>query len=113
MARKKLWVTFQYDWKTTKVHRIPFKPIVMELLETIAKTGSIASASKKVGTSFSNAWKELNEFEETIGEKVVFRDGQRGSELTEFGAELVADYKEFRKRVYEDDFFKKYSSIIL
>ena len=113
MGRKpELFVVFQYNWRTTKTQKSPLKAITMELLEEIDRNNAILEACKKVGTSYSNAWKELNQFEEAIGGKVILRDGAHGSELTEFGSEFLRDYKEFRKRVQKDDFFKKYGRML-
>ncbi len=66
-----------------------------KILEDIDKKGSILSAAKSQGVSYSWVWNKINEMEELLGEKVVCvkRGGHRGggASLTDTGR-LVLDF---------------------
>ncbi|PXA99707.1 ModE family transcriptional regulator [Nostoc sp. 3335mG] len=72
-----------------------------DLLEGIARTGSISAAGKAMGMSYKRAWglvQVLNEgFGRPLVETVRGGAGQGGAQLTELGAEVLARYRAMEK----------------
>ncbi len=66
-----------------------------KILEDIDKKGSILSAAKSQGVSYSWVWNKINEIEELLGEKIIYvkRGGRRGggASLTDIG-KLILDF---------------------
>ncbi len=75
------------------------------LLQALAETGSIRGAAERLGMSYRAAWGRLREMERRLGRPVVTRRagglGGGGSELTDFGKELLRRYLEFRQGLNE------------
>jgi len=71
------------------------------ILEALARGGSIRAVAEELGISYRTAWGKLREMERRLGEPVVSRRsgglGGGGSELTEFGKELLRRYRSFRR----------------
>jgi len=63
------------------------------LLENIAKKGSIAQAAKTLGISYKKAWSYITNMENRLGVKLVKKQiggrGGGGAELTSEGKELL------------------------
>jgi molybdate transport system regulatory protein len=73
------------------------------LLEGIERTGSLSAAARALGMSYRRAWLLLHSTNEGFSEPVVElsvggKDGG-GTRLTEFGRQLVADYRRFDSAV--------------
>lgn len=69
------------------------------LLEGIERTGSLSAAARALGMSYRRAWLLLHSTNEGFSEPVVElsvggKDGG-GTRLTDFGRQLVADYRRF------------------
>jgi molybdate transport system regulatory protein len=69
------------------------------LLEGIERTGSLSAAARALGMSYRRAWLLLHSTNEGFSEPVVSlsvggKDGG-GTRLTDFGRQLVADYRRF------------------
>lgn len=69
------------------------------LLEGIERTGSLSAAARALGMSYRRAWLLLHSTNEGFSEPVVElsvggKDGG-GTRLTQFGRQLVADYRRF------------------
>jgi len=75
------------------------------LLQALAETGSIRGAAERLGMSYRAAWGRLREMERRLGQPVVARRagglGGGGSELTDFGKEMLRRYLEFRQGLNE------------
>jgi molybdate transport system regulatory protein len=73
------------------------------LLEGIERTGSLSAAARALGMSYRRAWLLLhatNEgFENPVVELSVGGKDGGGTRLTEFGRQLIADYREFEAAV--------------
>jgi len=88
-ARSKVWI--EKDGK----------PLIgkgrAELLEEIARTGSIRQAASRIGLSYRHAWGMVSKVGKAAGSPVVIstRGGRQGgrSVLTEEGRELLAEYR--------------------
>jgi molybdate transport system regulatory protein len=69
----------------------------IELLEGVAATGSLSSAARHMGMSYRRAWLLLedmnNSFDSPVALAVVGGKGGGGVTLTDFGARLVAAYR--------------------
>ncbi|MCS0494039.1 winged helix-turn-helix domain-containing protein [Ancylobacter sp. MQZ15Z-1] len=72
-------------------------PGKIELLEAIARTGSISAAGRALKMSYRRAWDLVDELGRIFGQPVVVsQTGGRhggGAKLTPFGEELVARYR--------------------
>ena len=72
-----------------------------DLLEGIARTGSIAAAGKAMGMSYKRAWSLVQALNEGFGRPLVetARGGstQGGAQLTPLGAEALARYRAMQK----------------
>lgn len=72
-------------------------PGKIELLEAIARTGSISAAGRAMEMSYRRAWDLVDELGRTFGRPVVTSQagGKHGggAQLTEFGAELIRRYR--------------------
>ena len=73
------------------------------LLEGIERSGSLSAAARQLGMSYRRAWLLLHNTNEGFQEPVVElsvggRDGG-GTQLTDFGRRLVADYRAFEAAV--------------
>jgi molybdate transport system regulatory protein len=69
------------------------------LLEAVERTGSLSAAARALGMSYRRAWLLLHSANEGFSEPVVAlsvggKDGG-GTQLTDFGRQLVADYRRF------------------
>jgi molybdate transport system regulatory protein len=72
-------------------------PGKIRLLEAIERTGSISQAGRTLGMSYRRAWLLIDDMNQCFRDAVVSaRPGGAqggGAVLTEFGAELVRDYR--------------------
>jgi molybdate transport system regulatory protein len=79
-----------------------FGPGPVELLERIAKTGSISEAAKEMKMSYKKAWEMVNRLNtQTKNPVVIPRTGGEkggGSTITDEAKELIGYHYEMRKR---------------
>jgi molybdate transport system regulatory protein len=75
------------------------------LLEGIERTGSLSAAARALGMSYRRAWLLLHStnegFEQPVVELSVGGKDGGGTRLTEFGRQLIADYRGFESAVDE------------
>lgn len=68
-----------------------------DLLEGIARTGSIAAAGKAMGMSYKRAWSLVQALNEGFSQPLVVSSrggaGQGGASLTPVGQEVLARYR--------------------
>ena len=67
------------------------------LLRGITVHHSLNKAAKEMGMAYSKAWKSINATEEYLGIKLIERQAQRGSTLTEDGLQLLQIYEDAEK----------------
>jgi len=72
-----------------------------QLLHGVSEHRSLNKAAKEMGMAYSKAWKSLNATEEYLGFKLIERQAQHGSVLTEKGRQFLAIYEEAEKRANE------------
>jgi molybdate transport system regulatory protein len=76
-----------------------------ELLERIARCGSIAAAGREMGMSYKRAWELVGTlngmFREPLVERTRGGAGGGGAVLTEAGQEIVALYRAFEREAAE------------
>lgn len=84
---------------------------LLELLYWIRKTGSINQASKKVDCVYSKAWTDIKAFEKEHGKPLLHTKGACGSELTEYGIELLEEYDKFRRSVMRSEKYKRFKEV--
>lgn len=77
-------------------------PGKVELLEQIAAQGSLAAAARAIGMSYKRAWQLLNEMNRMFAQPVALTQPGRsrggGTEVTVFGARLIAVYRTIERR---------------
>lgn len=68
----------------------------VQMLEAIARTGSITGAAEALDVPYRRVWERLNECEERLGVQLVARqtggEGGGGAHLTEAGKDYVARF---------------------
>ncbi len=73
------------------------------LLEGIERTGSLSAAARSLGMSYRRAWLLLHAtnkgFQDPVVELSVGGKDGGGTRLTEFGRQLIADYRGFEAAV--------------
>ncbi len=84
-------------------HTCSIGPGKIGVLEGIERTGSLSAAARTLGMSYRRAWLLLHSTNEGFAEPVVElsvggKDGG-GTRLTDFGRQLVADYRRFEAAV--------------
>lgn len=108
---KESMVTMQFGQKSLKYRLkitlqrfdIFFGPGVAELLELVGKTGSISSAAKQMGMSYSKAWNMIRNMETELQCLIVqtHSGGQHGgsSKLTPDAVRFLDAYKQFEQEL--------------
>lgn len=81
-----------------------FGPGVVELLERIAKTGSLSTAAKEMKMSYNKAWRIIKKAEDELGQTLITKHvgGSKGggSTLTCYGEEIMQKFLLFQNKVY-------------
>lgn len=83
-----------------------FGPGTAELMQRVARTGSLSAACKEMGMAYSKAWKLVKLAEKDLGFSLL--EGTRGGEhggktvLTEEGKELLKRYFAFTSEAKEE-----------
>jgi molybdate transport system regulatory protein len=69
------------------------------LLEQIARTGSLSQAARELGMSYRRAWQLLDDLNHSFNEAVASASvgGAGGVQLTSFGEELIAAYRDVER----------------
>lgn len=105
--RLKLWVE--------KDGLIVFSDYRAELLDHIARTGSIRGGAERMGLSYRRAWGKIKEIEQNLGVKLVQSEaggpGGGRTSLTAEGEKILACYRAFRAAARADvgrDFAKAF-----
>jgi molybdate transport system regulatory protein len=90
--RVKLWLE--------KDGLLVFSDYRAELLDHIAKTGSISGGAERMGLSYRRAWGKIKEIEHNLGVRIVRSEvgglGGGRTKLTPEGEKLLARYRAFR-----------------
>jgi molybdate transport system regulatory protein len=97
-ARLKLWLE--------KDGLLVFSDYRAELLDHIAKTGSIRGGAERMGLSYRRAWGKIKEIEHNLGVRLVRSQvggpGGGQTDLTPEGEQLLARYRAFRAAAQSD-----------
>ncbi len=64
-----------------------------EILENIAKTGSINQTAKMMQMSYKAVWSKIKATEKHMNACIVHTDRKEGSRLSQTGRDLLAKYK--------------------
>lgn len=91
-----------------------FGPGTAELMQQVARTGSLSAACKEMGMAYSKAWKIIKLAEQDLG--IPLMEGTRGGEhggstaLTEEGKEFLKRYLAFTSEAQAElsRLFEKY-----
>ena len=88
-------------FRITRGKEIAFGPGKMELLELVAKTGSISEAAKRMEMSYMRAWSLIQTMNACFKKPVIeaVRGGHKrgGAELTETGQRVLKLYRQMEK----------------
>ena len=94
-------VTLRIDFEGTE----SVGPGKVRLLEQVRETGSIAAAGRALDMSYRRAWLLIDELNRSFREPVVTTKlggkAGGGAELTRFGEELVAHYRDMEKLAHQ------------
>lgn len=71
------------------------------LMQGIEEHHSLNKAAKEMGMAYSKAWKSINATEEYLGFKLIERQAQHGSALTEKGRKLLEIYEKAEAKATE------------
>ncbi|MGR4067229.1 winged helix-turn-helix domain-containing protein [Billgrantia sp. C5P2] len=78
-------------------HAIAIGPGKAQLLETIADTGSISAAARRLGMSYRRAWLLVDTMNQCFKEPLVATatggKGGGGAQITTFGEEVLEHYR--------------------
>ena len=92
----------QFRLRITRGHDIAVGPGKIDLLEAIARTGSITAAARELGMSYRRAWLLVDTMNRCFRSPVVEAEagGRRGggTRLTPLGSEVVMRYRRIEKR---------------
>lgn len=83
-----------------------FGPGTVELMQQVARTGSLSAACKEMGMAYSKAWKLVKLAEKDLG--IPLLEGTRGGEhggntvLTEEGQDILKRYLAFTGEAREE-----------
>ena len=69
----------------------------MEILESIAQTGSINQTAKALKMSYKTVWSKIKSTERHLQAKVVNADRREGTRLTPVGRDLLQRFKRLDK----------------
>jgi molybdate transport system regulatory protein len=96
--RVKLWLE--------KDGLLVFSDYRAELLDHIARTGSISGGAERMGLSYRRAWGKIKEIEHNLGVRLVQSEaggpGGGRTRLTAEAEELLAHYRAFRAAAQSD-----------
>ncbi len=92
-----------------KEGKLLLNPDRIKLLRSIHQTGSLLTASKKIGASYNKAWRILEALNTSSGKPLIekLRGGKDGGGaiVTDFGKLILNEYNEIEKMV--NNFSKK------
>jgi molybdate transport system regulatory protein len=96
-------------WLVDQDNNIIFGKGRMEILESIAATGSINQTAKTLKMSYKNVWSKIKSTEKHLQVKVVHSGKKTGTRLTAEGRALVEMFRKLRHRCLaaDDAVFKK------
>ena len=93
-VRSKIWIA-------DDTGKVAFGLGRFRILEAIDRLGSMNSAARELSMSYRAVWGRIRESEDRIGRKLVIRDG-RGSALTSFARDLIAQFTELDKKLQNE-----------
>lgn len=94
VIRSKIWVEDAQG-------KVVFGAGRYRILEAVDRLQSLQAAAKALKMSYRAVWCRVKASEERLGKTLVIREG-RGSRLTPFARELMAEYDGIRSRVREE-----------
>jgi putative molybdopterin biosynthesis protein len=62
---------------------------LIDLLQAVAKAGSISGASRALGLSYRHVWGELKRWQDVLGHDLIVWEKGQSARLTKFGAKLM------------------------
>jgi len=84
-----------YNWephRTDEPARDRLSPLqnpLMDMLQAVRESGSIASAAKSLDLSYRHVWGELKRWEGTLGQPLIQWEKGKSAKLSEFGDKLL------------------------
>ncbi len=90
-------------WIVDQNNNIIFGKGRMDILETIAQTGSINQTAKVLKMSYKTVWSKIKSTEKHLQVNVVHSDRKTGTRLTQEGRLLVKKFAELRNECLAAD----------
>lgn len=79
-----------------------FGPGVAKLCLGVREHGSLNASAKAMRMAYSKAWRIIKDTEESLGVKLLLRDGAHGSTLTDEGSQLVDAYQAIQAKLSKE-----------
>ena len=91
----------RYKMWLEKNNRVIYGEGRQQLLEEVAKTGSLAAAARELGMSYRAAWGRMKASEKRLGFTLVEPgpNGRRGMQLTSQARDFIQRYAELTKEL--------------
>lgn len=67
----------------------PLRNPLMDMLQAVRESGSIAAAAKSMKLSYRHVWGELKRWEQTLGHPIILWEKGQSARLTEFADKLL------------------------
>jgi len=94
-------VLYKNDSNKTKGVAASFGPGMAQILHYIQDGMSLNQAANEMNMAYSNIWKHVNNTEANLGVKLIERDKNKGSKITEEGLKILALYEKVQKAANE------------
>ncbi len=91
------------QWIVDEKDRIIMGEGRKEILENIAKTGSMNKAAKVMKMSYKGLWSKIKVTEKYLNIRIVDTDRREGTRLTREGRELLKKYKLLKDKCVQAD----------
>lgn len=82
------WQPHSAEW-TSRDRLSPLQNPLMDMLQAVRESGSIASAAKSLKLSYRHVWGELKRWETTLGQPLIHWEKGQPAKLSEFGDKLL------------------------
>lgn len=88
-------IALSYSWTPhaqQAAQRDPTSPLcnpLMDLLQAVRETGSIAAAARSLGWSYRHVWGELKRWENSLGQALILWEKGQAARLTAFADKLL------------------------
>jgi molybdate transport repressor ModE-like protein len=87
------------DWRFTPESAAPEGAQLLDLLASIARTGSIAEAARELGLGYRGAWGRIEKWQRILGQPLLHAGRGSGSQISALARELLEIDQRLRRRI--------------